>query len=676
MDTQTHNTHSLADCLPGMVYKSLPVAPWSLLEISQGATTLTGISADKLLNDPSSFINHIIYPEDLDRVTKERQQAIDLHGSYDLEYRIIAACGTIKYVHDQGKVCHDDNQRVLVGFITDATSRIKQLIQHQHAEKAIIAAALNPHLASGNTGEFYKEVTQIAVNTLNTDQAGVWLLNDNQDELHLFCMYQKGQPGFIDNIVLYAKDYPAYFKALISGRAIDASDAYNDPRTAEFSTTYLPATGVTSLLDATIRVAGAVAGVLCNEQKHQIRYWQDEDISFAGQLADQISQTISNHHRIEAEKKALEADTRNQAKSHFLASMSHEIRTPMNGVLGMTELLRMTSLSNDQKNYIAIIEESGSLLLNIIDEILDFSKLEAGKCQLDETPSELARLFTGVIDLLSSSVSPATEIKLEIDPQLPPRIMIDSHRFRQILLNLIGNAIKFTDAGYIHIKVERIKENRWRFIVNDTGIGMNKNLLSRLFEPFERAEKSQHITGTGLGLAICKRLVALMQGSISVTSKSGKGSTFCVELPLNTWETTAHLPTEKNKANYTGFERINVLVAEDNLINQKVIQGLLRQFGILPDMCANGIEVITRYAAQPEKYDLILMDCEMPEMDGFTASKKIRQIGNHHIPKIAALTAHALPEHRERSKASGMDYYLTKPIKLEDLKALLGNIPQ
>jgi signal transduction histidine kinase/CheY-like chemotaxis protein len=673
MDKSVEQPHSLADCLPGMVYKCLPDQQWQLLEVSAGATTLTGLPMQSLLNEHSAY-SKLIFPDDLARVTEERQRGIDVQGTYDLEYRIIAACGSVKYVHDRGKVCQENNQLVLAGFITDATFRVRQQKQHRHAEKAIVAAALNPHLASGNTTDFYKDITRIAVETLNVDQAGVWLLNDKQDELHLACMYQKDNDAFVSGIVLFAKDFPAYFKALISGRAIDASDAYLDPRTAEFASNYLPTTGVTSLLDATIRVAGEVAGVLCNEQKHHMRYWLDEDISFSGQLADQISQTINNQQRIQAEKKALEADTRNQAKSQFLASMSHEIRTPMNGVLGMTELLRMTPLSNEQKNYVAIIEESGSLLLNIIDEILDFSKLEAGKYQLNETPSELARLFTGVIDLLSSVVSPTTAIKLEIDPKLPASILIDSHRFRQILLNLIGNAIKFTDSGVIHIKAERIHETQWRFSVSDTGIGMSENLLGRLFEPFERAERSQHITGTGLGLAICKRLITLMQGSISVISTPGQGSQFSVELPLAPWKADEKTPSGIPKSNYSGFEKLHVLVAEDNLINQKVIQGLLRPFGIHPDICSNGIEAVSRFSAQPDKYDLILMDCEMPEMDGFTATREIRKIATNNAPVIAALTAHALQEHRERSQACGMNHYLTKPIKIDDLKELLITI--
>ena len=176
MDKSVEQPHSLADCLPGMVYKCLPDHHWHLLEVSTGALALTGLSVDSLLHEHSAY-SDMIYPDDLARVKQERQHGIEMHGGYDLEYRIVAACGTIKYVHDQGKVCHERGQQVLAGFITDATSRVKQQKQHRHAEKAIMAAALNPHLAAGNTAEFYKDITRIAVNTLKVDQAGVWLLN-------------------------------------------------------------------------------------------------------------------------------------------------------------------------------------------------------------------------------------------------------------------------------------------------------------------------------------------------------------------------------------------------------------------------------------------------------------------------------------------------------------------
>jgi CheY-like chemotaxis protein len=345
----------------------------------------------------------------------------------------------------------------------------------------------------------------------------------------------------------------------------------------------------------------------------------------------------------------------------------------MNGVLGMTELLRMTTLSQEQQNYLAVIEESGSLLLNIIDEILDFSKLEAGKCQLHETPSQIKRLFSGVIDLLSSSISTQVEIRLDMDKNLPATLLVDNHRLRQILLNLIGNAIKFTHTGTIQVSARNLTESRWSFTVSDTGIGIDSQLMQRLFEPFERGDRTRHIMGTGLGLAICERLVVLMGGTIHADSTIGKGTTFTVELPMREMTETNHNRPEARHP-YQGFEKLKVLVAEDNLINQKVIEGLLRQFGICPDMCCNGIEAVNKFCEAMDKYDLILMDCEMPQMDGFTATRKIRKLANKATPTIAALTAHALPEHRERSKACGMNYYLTKPVKLDELKELLASI--
>jgi signal transduction histidine kinase/ActR/RegA family two-component response regulator len=413
---------------------------------------------------------------------------------------------------------------------------------------------------------------------------------------------------------------------------------------------------------------------------------------------DRIIQARLADAKKQAEVQAQRAEAASKAKSDFLAMMSHEIRTPMNGVLGFAKLLLETPLNAEQREFAETVRHSGDALLTIINDVLDYSKIEAGHMTVECIDLDLYSVCDEVRKILRSAIAErGLSVILSYDAALPRSIKGDPVRIRQIVLNLASNAVKFTERGAVRIEVARLDADQLKISVVDSGIGISEEQLNRMFRRFTQADSSttRRYGGTGLGLSISKTLVELMGGTIGVHSEPGRGSTFWFTLPLLAAEpaqgeasapampmaapASSHPPAAVpllvdaiGEAGAAQFNPGRLLLVEDNFVNQRVAVYMLAKLGHQVDVARHGREAIDMLSKSV--YDLVLMDCQMPEMDGFEATRIIRDpastVLDHEVP-VVAMTANAFPEDRARAIASGMNDFLAKPVDRSVLAEML-----
>jgi len=436
-------------------------------------------------------------------------------------------------------------------------------------------------------------------------------------------------------------------------------------------------------------------------------------------MADNIQQDILQREKIyrELEIASAKAEESTRAKSLFLANMSHEIRTPMNAIVGMTYLALNTELNQRQQNYISKIQNAAQSLLQIINDILDFTKIEAGKLELEKVTFRLEDLVDNVLSLLrQSALEKGIELLFDIgDAGLigdAGTFLGDPLRLAQVLSNLLTNAVKFTDKGYVQLRIQEssrtVSACKLQFHIEDTGIGMSPEQVERLFQEFSQADGSttRRHGGTGLGLAITKRLLTLMGGEISVTSEPNRGTCFTCDITLQIanreelqeghsvpnddgnflpkaalpedfhllLDATGQEDTLPDAARFSGFKGMRILLAEDNLINQEIASEMLGYHGIVVDIANNGREALDMIGTNPDDYyHGVLMDIQMPVMDGYEATRLLREQPRYATLPIIAMTAHAMVEEQERCVALGMNAHVAKPFQLEDLLRILAS---
>lgn len=403
-----------------------------------------------------------------------------------------------------------------------------------------------------------------------------------------------------------------------------------------------------------------------------------------GAVSDVTDRTSQEEALLNARR---EAEAAARAKTDFLATVSHELRTPLNAVIGFADLLLTADLPEiERRRYIGLQAEAGRTLLAVINDVLDFSKIDAGHLQLEEMPTDTV----GMLQTCAELVRPMTQekglsLRIDLAADLPPWLMLDPTRVRQVVLNLLNNAVKFTQAGHVTLSATTIAgegegKGSLRIVVTDTGIGIAPERQQQLFEPFHQADAStaRRYGGTGLGLAICKRLVTLMGGRLGLSSEAGRGSLFWIEIPLNPTDPPSNapaLPTPGAREEGVDARPLHILLAEDLVVNQLLVRAILERAGHRVDIAIDGAAALA--AVQRTTYDLVLMDVQMPGMDGLEATRAIRALPSvaGRIP-IIALTANALPSEVERCHKAGMNEHIAKPIEASHLIATLARWSQ
>jgi|GEM_PF-1322932 len=566
--------------------------------------------------------------------------------------------------------------------------KLKQsLTQNRKYNEALDTLYASYILKDQSTDRLLAEATECLSRVLNVERVGVWRFSADRETLVCKDQFEASRRAHSSGEVLERSDHIAYFEALRQSRIISAPDAEADPRTSCFTSSYLRPSSIRSLLDAPLRSGRGLCGVICCESVGAKREWTEDDIDFVSAVAQFISVSFfSDEARSSAGKLTAalrDAERANEAKTAFLATMSHEIRTPMNGVLGATAMLQKQGLDKEVSNYIDVIQRCGTSLLSVINDILDVSKLEAGKLELEKAELSLEDILTAIRSIYNlKAEEKGLRFGVTLADGVADRRIGDAHRLMQILHNLVANAMKFTDKGSVDVEIADGDctlngEPAISIVVRDSGIGMSPEQTRHIFEPFVQADSSttRKFGGSGLGLSIVKGIVDAMKGEISVHSEPNAGTTFHIQIPMPPADMSE---IDDNKAADTrsiAWSDVSILVAEDNAINKMIMEAFLKQTGAQVTFVENGQLAVD--AVRENKFDIVLMDIHMPEMDGVEAFTTIRESEGADCEQplpIIAVTADAMQQERRRYLDIGFVGHIPKPVNEEVLLQAIEDI--
>jgi len=632
IEYQQQQFTSMVSNVPGVIYRCLLDEHWTMLYISDAIEKISGYPMSDFLNNNVRTFADIMHPDDSSHVAAYIQNKIDHKEPYIIDYRIIRKDGEIRWVRGEGQALYDNNNiGWLDGVIFDITEQKENQKDLENSKRKLAEE---------------KEFTQTLLDSqeqiiITTD--GDQLLSANKTFFDFFDVVD------IDEFVIHYKS-----KCICDTFNTDSPEGYLQPQMddqnwIEYITSDSSAQFKAMISRGDTDFIFSVSGTKLPGR---------EGLSSA---------VFTNITELEQERSKAEAATR--SKSEFLANMSHEIRTPMNGIIGMTHLALQTELNDKQKSYLQKVDNSAKSLLGIINDILDFSKIEAGKLNIEKIDFDIYKVISDVIELIEIKAEEKDlELVVGYGEGVGKNFWGDSLRISQILTNLLGNAIKFTEKGEVSIYIEKLHKDRYRFEVRDTGIGLSPQQVKKLFQSFSQADGSttRKYGGTGLGLTISKQLVELMDGKIWVESVEGVGSSFIFEIELK---------EKTNLSNYNVFGDKTILVVDDNESWHTILSSTLNNFGVHVEHAYNGEEAVSMVRESIKPYDLILMDWKMPELNGIEATKKIHEMDNEKdIPTVVMISAYHEDSLVEAAKKAGIDIFLQKPVNPSILNDILSGL--
>ena len=643
-----HRLRAIAHSLPGTVYvvRRTPRGVTTFDFLSINAVDTLGIDRDEALRDANAA-RQVVLEEDRDHVRAAVARSAGEMSALEVDFRIRKADGTIGWVRSSGiPVLRANGDVVWNGYLSDITP----IKQSEQALRDALQRLDDAHTVAG-LGDW---TCDLATGALSWSPQIYQMLRRDP---------ALGAPDLAEGVALFENGASATAEAFFKAQESGERQSYEMTARLQDGSMLTVQVIVVPRLDAT----GAIVGMRGTIQ----------DISSRKALEERLYQA----------KEA--ADSANLAKSDFLATMSHEIRTPLNGMLGILELVEQTPINPELRSALDTIRESGHSLQRIIDDILDFSKVEAGKLDIRPEPTSLADLAAAIQRAYAGSASShGLELRHQVDPRISPAVMVDGLRLRQILGNFISNAIKFTPNGHVEMRIRLVERDGAReslcFEVRDTGIGIPAERQERLFQPFEQADidLASRVSGTGLGLAISRRLARLMGGEVSMSSEPGKGTTLFLALtvmpadPAEVAQASVAVPptrpvppisnrTRPTPLRHPGSEAPLVLVVDDHPINRMVMSKQLHTLGYAPEDVESGAEALDQWASG--RFALVLTDCNMPRMSGYELARHIREReagrGLRRTP-IVACSANVIGGAREACLAAGMDDYIAKPTRL------------